>query len=155
MASDYSFSCCAEWQKELGRRQWGLLTLAAVIFVAGHWQRITGLLLSVSGSSLSSAAAAACVAAALWPAASLQWRETTSSAINLGWQMWSVVDSLILAIFKLPECSRDIKLAVQEIREVCHTLKAIKAKIAFLPGDFRPPVCVDGLDHENGLLGVS
>ncbi len=73
--------------------------------------------------------------------------------MSLGWQVWSVVDSLILAIFKLPECSRDIKLAVQEIREVCNTLKSIKAKIAFLPGDFRPPPEVNGLDHENGLLG--
>lgn len=144
--------CCAEWHAELGRTQWGLLTLALAIFMAGHWRALVSLLVSVSRSSVCTVAAAGCVAAALWPVVTARCQQSTASAVGLGWQVWSIVDGLILAIFKLPECARDIKHAVQEIREVGHTLKSIKAKIAFLPGEFRPPADVAGLDNADGLV---
>ncbi len=136
---------------KLGRTQWGLLTLASAIFIAGHWRAVVSLLTSVSGSSLSTAAAAGCIAAALWPVVTARCKQSTATAVGVGWQVWSIVDGLILAIFKLPECAKDIKHAVQEIREVGHTLKSIKAKIAFLPGDFKPPPGVAGLDNADGF----
>lgn len=108
--------------------------LAIAIFMAGHWQHFLNLLLYISPASMSSAAAAACVAAALWPAVAAKQRECKLSVSSMGQQVWAVVEGLILAIFKLPECARDINLAVQEIRDVSHTLKCIRAKIAFLPG---------------------
>ena len=136
----------------LGRRQWSLLTVALAVFVAGHWYGLVSLLMSVSGSSLSTVAAAGCVAAALWPVFIARCKQSTATAVGVGWKVWNIVDRLVLAIFKLPECSRDIRLAVQEIRNVGHTLKSIKAKIAFLPGDYRPPSDVGGLDNAGGLL---
>lgn len=118
-------------------RQYGLFILAAAFAVVGQWRLILDVLLLLSPSALSTVAAVACLAVALWPymvAITSRWAAKTRV---MACQLWEVVCALVSAILRLPDCARDIRLALYELEDVCHTLKCIQAKVNFLPGQPR------------------
>ena len=111
-----------------------MLLLAAVIFVAGHGQAFLLALASLSPATLSTVAATALVAAALWSEAAERVRRRSKQALWAARQAWDVVEALVAAVLKLPDCARDINVVLHEMREVNFELKVIRSKIRFLPG---------------------
>ena len=73
-----------------------------------------------------------------------RWRRRRKQLRYICRQGWDLVESLVHAILKLPECARDIRLALNEIREVVNQLRVINSKIRFLPvaaqGDGQGPL---------------
>jgi hypothetical protein len=115
-------------------RRNGLLILAATIFMIGHFELILRAMLSVSLPTLSTAAAVLFLVVALWSEAAERIRHRSQQLRWACQQTWELAERLIYAILKLPDCARDIHLALQEIREVNFELKVIRSKIRFLPG---------------------
>ncbi len=126
-------------------KRWKAIALGITIFMAGHWQHVVTLVLSMSISFWTSAAAAVCVVSAFWPSAIELSRQSTAAVISMVWQAWDLMGSLIRII---QECARDLKLTLQEIEEVNHTLKCLNAKFGFLPGEFRPPENAEALKRD-------
>jgi hypothetical protein len=120
--------------KRSRQRQYGLLMVAVLFAAAGHWEWIVSILMSLSIQLMCTWAAVACVAAALWPDIKTALRCYSTTLRLVTNQIHAVVHGLITAVLRLPECARDIHLVLHEIRDVCHTLKCIRAKVAFLPG---------------------
>ncbi|BDA44265.1 hypothetical protein COCOBI_05-4490 [Coccomyxa sp. Obi] len=133
------------WLEAMTPKQWTLIALGITILVAGHWQHMVTLVLSMSMSFWSSAAAAVCAVAAFWPSAIEQWRQSTAAVTSMVWQAWDVMGSLVA---KIPECARDLKLTLHEIEEVNYTLKCLHAKFGFLPGEFKPPESAEALKRD-------
>ena len=120
-------------QGALERRN-ALLTLAAAILLFGHFEVVLRAALSVSLPTLSTIAAVALLVTALGSEAVERGRYRSKQLRWACQQGWELAERLIYAILKLPDCARDINLALQEIREVNFELKVIRSKIRFLPG---------------------
>ena len=77
------------------------------------------------------------------------WQAISSHISGLCLQLACLVMSVISAILQLPECSKNIKLALGSLQEVDYTLKNIHAKIRFLPGTWERKValssCTEGV----------
>ena len=63
-------------------------------------------------------------------------------------QLACLVKTVLASVLKLPEVSRNIKLALVELQEVDYTLKNIHAKIKFLPGHVTQDTCLHAYTSE-------
>ena len=100
----------------------------------GHFELVLRAMISMSLPTLSTVAAVLFLVVALWSEAAERIRHRSQQLHWACQQAWELAERLIYAILKLPDCARDIHLALQEIREVNFELKVIRSKIRFLPG---------------------